>query len=399
VRQPYVFPDSESPFSSDVPPAVLRERIAAVGADVITDQSGTMVMYMSEDDVDGVLTDPRFVAVAVPTLRLSGVESGPLWDLWQHLMFSKNGDEHRRIRGIVQREFSPKRVATLEPQLRAMADRLADGIAPGEPFDVFGQFAQPYAARITAILLGIPDDDADLAAGWGLDLARAFFPFMSPDSVARAELAAVEVQQYMGALLEERRMRPRDDLLSLLMTPEVRGTLSPEEVRALASNMVFAGLDVTARAVATGVYVLLAHGQFARLANDTSLATTAALEVLRFEPPVPHVPRLAGQDMVCQDVQLRAGQAASVNVGAACRDPRRYPDPDALDITRAPGKPLYFGAGPHYCLGAGLAELGMAIAFDTLAVRFPNLALAGGDGDVRWDYEGFVGVVHLVCVA
>jgi cytochrome P450 len=102
--------------------------------------------------------------------------------------------------------------------------------------------------------------------------------------------------------------------------------------------------------------------------------------------------------MVCQDVELHAGQVASANISAACRDPRRYTDPDTLDIGRTPGKQLYFGAGAHYCLGANLAKAGVAIAFETLGRRYPHLSLAGDDGDVRWDYEGFAGIVRLrVC--
>ena len=108
--------------------------------------------------------------------------------------------------------------------------------------------------------------------------------------------------------------------------------------------------------------------------------------------------RLAGDDMVCQEVLLRGGQVASANISAACRDPRRYAEPDTLDIGRAAGKQLYFGAGAHYCLGANLAKLGMGIAFETLARRHPTLALVGPDGGARWDYEGFAGVVELHCV-
>ena len=109
------------------------------------------------------------------------------------------------------------------------------------------------------------------------------------------------------------------------------------------------------------------------------------------------VARLTGDDMVCQDVQLHAGQVASANIVAACRDPHRYADPDVLDIGRHAGKQLYFGAGAHYCLGASLAKLGLGIAFETLASRLPGLALVDGHGNVEWDYEGFAGVVHLDC--
>lgn len=396
MREPYVFPMTESPFSTEVPPDVLRARIAEVGADVLTDEHGAVVMYMSENDVESVLTDPRFVAVAMPTLQLSGVESGPLWDLWTNLMFAKDADEHRRIRGVVHRELTPKRVERFEPALRGMAERLVDQLPQGGPFDLWTDFAKPYAARVAAVLVGIPEEDADRAAIWAFDLARAFFPFMSAELVARAERSAVEIQEYMRDLIEQRRADPQDDLVSMLVTEEVAADLSEDEIRALACNMIFAGLEATAKAVTTGVYHLVSHGQLARLADDPETTATAVLEMLRLSPPAQHVARLAGADMVCQDVQLRAGQVASANISAACRDARRYANPDLLDVTRPPGKQLYFGAGAHYCLGANLAKLGLGIAFDTLARRHPALSLVD-NGRVRWDYEGFAGIVELHC--
>jgi cytochrome P450 len=397
MREPYVFPMSESPFSPDVSHDEAEARVVACGAEVITDEAGSVVAFLSEDDVEGVLNDPRFVAVALPTLHLSGVTDGPLWDLWTHLMFAKDSDDHRRIRGVVLREFAPKRVERFDGALREIADRLADRIVTGEPFDLWSTFAKPYAARVAATLVGIPEDDADQAATWAFDLARAFFPFMTSNHVARAERSAVEIQRYMDVLLAQRRAEPQDDLVSMLVTDEVQQALSADEIRALACNMIFAGLEATAKGVATGAYELLAHGQLARVA-DPQVAASAVLEVLRFSPPAQHVARLAGDDMVCQDVQLRAGQVASASIVAACRDPRRYTNPHELDVARSAGKQLYFGAGAHYCLGASLAKLGLAIAFETLARRFPDLALHG-DGGVVWDYEGFAGVVHLECTA
>jgi cytochrome P450 len=121
------------------------------------------------------------------------------------------------------------------------------------------------------------------------------------------------------------------------------------------------------------------------------------LEVLRFAPPAQNVARFAPHEMVCQHVQLRAGQVVSANIVAACRDAHRYENPDEFDIDRKPGKQLAFGAGAHYCLGANLARLGLGIAFASLARRHPGLELVEGEGTVEWDYEGFAGIVHLEC--
>lgn len=395
MREPYVFPMSESPFSPDVAPLERRRRVLAVGADVVTDEQGAVIDFVSEDDVEGILNDPRFASVAMPTLELSGIDaSSPVWQLWTHLMFAKDADEHRRIRGVVAREFSPKRVERFRPAIKAAATDLIDGFPTDGPFDLWERFAYPFAARVAGALVGIPEADTMRAAAWAFDLARAFFPFMTPERVARAERSAGEITAYMDDLLAARRSDPRDDLVSMLASDEVAGALSPDEVRSLAANMVFAGLEATAKGVCTGTYVLIEHGQLRRLADDPDLVATAVLETLRFSPPAQNVARFAPDDMVCRDVALRAGQVVSADIVAACRDPRRHDDPDGFDIARAAGKQLAFGAGAHYCLGANLAKLGLGIAFEQLARRVPDLSVAAG-AEPTWDHEGFSGVVGL----
>jgi cytochrome P450 len=371
--------------------------VLAVGADVVTDEIGAVIDFMSEDDVEGVLNDPRFASVALPTLHLSGIDDGPLFELWTNLMFAKDAEDHRRIRGVVVREFAPRRVERLRTQLEQAAGELCDSFPAATAFDFWAMFAYPFAARAACSIVGIPVEDADRAARWAFDLARAFFPFMSAERRARAERSAVDLLHYMDGLLAQRRDAPADDLVTLLASGEATADLSADEVLALAANMVFAGLEATAKALATGVYFLITHGQLATLAAQPQSIPTAVLEVLRFAPPAQNVARYAPVDMVCQDVALRAGQVASANIVAACRDPRRYANPDELDINRHAPKQLAFGAGPHYCLGASLAKLAMEVAFETLASRFPTLALAGAEGAVEWDYEGFAGVVHLDC--
>ena len=397
MREPYVFPVAESPFSTDVPPLERRRRVLAVGAEVVTDEIGAVIDFMSEDDVEAVLNDPRFASVAMPTLHLSGVDNGPLFELWTNLMFAKNAEDHRRIRGVVVREFAPKRVERLRAQLERSAGELCDGFPAAGEFDLWTVFAEPFAARVACALVGIPVDDADKAARWAFDLARAFFPFMNAERRARAERSAVEILRYMDDLMQQRREQPADDLLTMLTSEAATTDLTTDEVLALAANMVFAGLEATAKALATGTYFLIAHGQLAALAGDTESIPRAVLELLRFSPPAQNVARFAPVDMVCQDVVINAGQVASANIVAACRDPRRYANPDELDITRQAPKQLAFGAGPHYCLGASLAKLAMEVAFATLSARVPTLALAGDAGNVEWDYEGFAGIVHLDC--
>lgn len=398
MREPYVFPAERSPFSPEVPPLERRRRVLEVGAEVVTDETGAVIDFMSEADVEGVLTDSRFAAVALPTLKLSGIDSGPLWALWTHLMFAKDANEHRRIRGVVNRGFTPKQIERLRPDVERISGELCATLPADMPFDFWTAFAMPFAGRVTCRLVGVPDEGVAQATVWAFDLARAFFPFMSLERRERAERSAVEILEYMDGLLAQRRAAPADDLLTLLASDAVADVLSPDETRALAANMVFAGLEATAKAVCTGTFFLISHDKLAGLAKRPDAVGVAVSEVLRLAPPAQNVARLAPHDMVCQDVRLRAGQVASANIVAACRDPKRYVNPDELDIDRTPGKQLPFGAGEHYCLGAGLAKLGLGIAFETLATRLPGLRLVGGDGNAEWDYEGFAGVVRLDCV-
>ncbi|MGZ4739154.1 MAG: cytochrome P450 [Ilumatobacteraceae bacterium] len=396
MREPYVFPLSESPFSPDVPPLERRQRVLAVGADVVTDELGLVVDFMSETDVDAVLNDPRFAAVGMPTLALSGVHDGPLFDLWTALMFTKDAAEHHRIRAVVARDFAPKVVEEHRSDVQRIASALCDRLEGVDTTDLSRSFAVPLAARTACRVVGIPERDADRAAVWAFDLVRAFFPFMSAERRDRAQRAAVEFSAYVDDLLAEKRRTPTDDIATRLASDEVADVLSYEEARALTMNLVFGGLEATAKSIATGVYNLLTHDKFAELAQHGDRIPAAVLELLRFAPPAQSVARLAPVDLVCQDVALRGGQVASANLVAACRDPKRHLNPDTLDFDRESSKQLAFGAGTHYCLGANLAKLALAVAFESLLDRFPSMSIdSGAGGDVVWDYEGFAGVIAL----
>jgi cytochrome P450 family 103 len=395
MREPYVFPLDESPFSPEVPPLERRRRVLAVGADVVTDELGLVVDFMSEADVDVVLNDPRFAAVGMPTLALSGVHDGPLYELWSELMFTKDADEHHRIRAVVARDFAPKTVERYRPDVRRIASTLCDSIALDQTTDLSTSFAIPLAARVACHVVGIPEVDADRAARWAFDLVRAFFPFMSPERRERAQNAAVEFAAYVDDLLAEKRRHPVDDIASRLASDVVSDVLSYTEARALTMNLIFGGLEATAKSISTGTYHLLVHDKFGELAAHRDRIPAAVLELLRFSPPAQSVARLAPTDLVCQDVALRGGQVASANLVAACRDPKRHEDPDTLDFTRETTKQLAFGAGAHYCLGANLAKLALGGAFEALLERFPTMALVDGETGVEWDYEGFAGVIAL----
>jgi cytochrome P450 len=227
-----------------------------------------------------------------------------------------------------------------------------------------------------------------------LDLVHAFF-FMNAEQATRAEDAAVEILPYLDEVLHSRRVTPGDDVITRLVATDAASNLTDDETRALVANLLFGGLEATAKAIATGTFHLLHENRWRDLVERPDLAAHAVAELLRFAPPGPAVGRFAREDMVCQDVQVHAGQLVLLDLSAACRDARRYREPDTLDITRDPGRQLAFGAGPHFCLGANLARVVLESAFTTLATRFPDLSLAGSSDEIEWDFETFEGIVGL----
>jgi cytochrome P450 len=393
MREPVVVPMDQSPFAFDVPATERHERMRAQPADLLTDELGIIVGFSGEEDVEALLNDPRFGAVAMATLQMSGVTDGPLHEMWSLLMFGKDGEDHKRVRSAVAREFTPRAVERYRSEIEQFASTLADAIGAAREVELWSAFALPLAARAACRVVGIAPDDADRVAVWALDLVNAFF-FMSPERKARAELAAVEFAAYLDELMGSKRVSPGDDVTSKLVADDAQHDLRYDETRALVANLVFGGLEATAKVITTGVFHLLNENQWGELTETPELAGHAVAELLRFAPPT-SVARLAREDLVCRDVQLHSGQMAILNLEGACRDARRYTEPGMLDLSRDTGRQLAFGAGPHFCLGANLAKIVLETAFTTLATRYPTLALACAPEEVGWDYETFWGIVSL----
>jgi cytochrome P450 len=242
-------------------------------------------------------------------------------------------------------------------------------------------------------VVGIPEADSDRAGAWAIDLVNAFF-FMNDDRRARAEKAAIEFTSYLDGHLATKRAAPSDDVTSRLVASDASHDLSGDEVRALVANLVFGGLEATAKALTTGVFNLLVHDQWTALADNPEHVEHAVVELLRFTPPTA-IGRLVGEDGEFAGATLHAGQLVLLDIEAACRDARRYENPDQLDIARPAGRQLTFGAGAHFCLGANLAKLVLAVALRTLGAHFPSMSLAVPPEDVVWDFETFAGIVSL----
>lgn len=366
----------------------------AAGHDVLTDPDGVVLWFLAADDAEALLTSPAIgSAVAMAVLELSGVHDGPLHDLWSVLMFGKDGEEHQRLRRTVNRRLTPRAVGELRPDVEADSAELLAAWPDTGTVELWDSYAFPLVARTACRLVGVPVEDAEPVGRLALRVVRAFGG-LEPDVAANTEAAAAELLAHLDGLVADDRVVPGSVLADLLADPR---DLTADEVRGLAANLLFGGLDATAKAIPTGVLELLTHGgAWAALAADpASVAPGAVAELLRFLPPAAGVLRFAGEATECRGVAIPAGQVVGLNLDGVCRDPAHTADPDRLEVTREPGHAYAFGAGPHYCLGASLARLVLTVAFTDLAATHPGLRLATPADEVLWTEDPFRGVVHL----
>ncbi|MCK1823464.1 cytochrome P450 [Streptomyces sp. XM83C] len=292
-------------------------------------------------------------------------------------LLSVDPPDHTRLRSLVSRAFTMRRVELLRPRIQEITDDLLDAMLPRGRADLLESFAFPLPITVICELLGVPEMD------------RAEFRKISTEVVAPAGPdseydAVVALAAYLTELIEDKRCAPGDDLLSDLIrtTAEDGDRLSPGELRGMAYLLLIAGHETTVNLIANGVHALLTHpDQLAALRADMSLIDGAVEEMLRWEGPVEAATfRFAAEPLEIGGVRIEQGQTVLVGLTAADRDPARYPEPDRFDIRRDPRGHVAFGHGIHYCLGAPLARLEGRTAIRTLLERAPGLALDGPPG-------------------
>jgi cytochrome P450 len=245
--------------------------------------------------------------------------------------------------------------------------------------DVIEDLAYPLPVRVISEMLGVPPEDHTTFRGWSHELARSLDPnpFPSTETIDRLKAALDAFDEYFRGLIAERRRSPRDDLVSSLIEAEEKGDrLSEAELLATLRLLLVAGHETTVNLIGNGTLALLRHPQQLQLLrDDPSLAASAVEEVLRYDPPVQLTGRIALEDIEIAGVTVQKGLGVVLLLGAANRDPDRFPDPERFDVTRNDDNHLAFGFGPHFCLGAPLARLEGQAALSTLVRRFQGLAL------------------------
>ncbi|MEU5955187.1 cytochrome P450 [Streptomyces sp. NPDC047525] len=307
-------------------------------------------------------------------------------NLMTHLL-NIDPPDHTRLRRLVSKAFTPRRIAEFAPRVQELTDQLIDRFAEKGEADLIHDFAFPLPIYAICDLLGVPREDQDDFRDWaGMMIRHGGGP---RGGVARS---VKKMRGYLAELIHRKRLEPGDDLISGLIRASDHGEhLTENEAAAMAFILLFAGFETTVNLIGNGTYALLTHPeQRERLQDslkdgDTALLETGLEELLRFDGPVELATwRFATEPLTIGGEEIAAGDPVLVVLAAADRDPERFDRPDTLDLSRRDNQHLGYGHGIHYCLGAPLARLEGQAALATLLRRLPDLRLAVEPGDLRW---------------
>ena len=296
----------------------------------------------------------------------------------RHWLIFQSGDAHTRLRKLIMNVFTPRAVRALAPRIEALVDELLAPALERGSMEVIADLAYPLPATVICELLGIPAADREQNRAWAAVVAETVDPMCTDAQIKAAVTAMDGWDAYIRALLAERRRSPGDALLDAMLAVEQDGTsLTEDEVAANATFLFLAGHETTTNLIGNGLYALLrAPDQLAKLRAEPGLVENAIEELLRFDSPVQFAPRVALETIEIEGVTLEKEMPIMIGLGSANHDPRRHDRPDQLDIARPDPRPLSFGGGPHYCVGAALARLEAKHAFAALVARTRTIELA-----------------------
>jgi cytochrome P450 len=288
---------------------------------------------------------------------------------------------HGRVRGLASKAFTARRVEGLRAHIQEITNGLLDAVQGKGEMDVIADLAYPLPAIVTAEMLGVPTSDWRQLTAWSADFAQVLGNFQhNPDRAARVIKSLEEMTEYFRAAIADQRKHPRDGLIHAYLTAEIDGDrFTEEEVVANTIVTMVGGQETTTNLIGNGILSLLRHpDQFERLKDDLTLIPSAVEELLRFESPSQHTARLAPEDVELGGKVICKRQAAIAVMGAANRDPERFPEPNRLDVARQDNRHVAFAWASHFCFGAPLARIEGQTAFATVLTRMPELRLKPG---------------------
>lgn len=333
-------------------------------------------------DVQALINDSRTRQLETEFVRARGVTEGPLMQFLQNTMLLSNGMEHRRRRAPLARAFAFKLVTELRPRIRAIAEGLIARHYDRGEMDFMKDFASWVPARVICAVLGVPEGDIPDFTRRVYSLSRALSSSFTRDDVPELQTVAAELMRYVHELLQDRRLRPREDFLSLYAaTLDAGEELSHIEALVQIVTILLAGSDTTRGALAIQTSLLLERrDEWDAVCRDSTLIPGAVLECLRYEPPVASFARVTVEDIWLDGMLLPRGHVVSLSTMSAMRDPALYADPEHFNIRRTdhPKRHLAFGGGAHQCLGGVLAKIELEEGLAALISRLPHLELDGG---------------------
>ncbi len=298
---------------------------------------------------------------------------------------------HTRQRTLMTKTFTPRMLESFRPTVQKLVDELIDARLAEGSMDVVADLAYPLPSNVILDLLGIPRDGRPYIRASSEAINEFIITLFFNNVDAWHRLAGVfgDVKAYLKSLIAERRKHPGEDLLTKMVQAEEKGDMLSEDEIVIATNfLLFAGHETTANLIGVGLYYLLQNPeQMEQLRADSAKIPAAVEELLRYVSPVHTLARRALQDMEIRGVTIPKESSIYLLVGSANRDADKFPDPERLDINRAPTRTLGFGYGIHFCVGAALARMESQVAFETILRRLPNLKMVGETAEFRINYS------------
>jgi cytochrome P450 len=339
----------------------------------------------SHTECSSIAKDPRCSAkraqqllLALPLSRQGEFsELARMFSLWLIFM---DPPEHTRLRKLLNKGFSPAAIEALRPQVESLVQRMLKALKPGMEVDLLSEFAYPMPVSVISEMMGVPEALHSKFGEWSR--AIALFrgsPNRTVEYAQAAQDAMVHLTNYFRETVAERKRNKGNDLISLLIDIEEEGeVLTEEEVYAQCIALLFAGHETTRNLIGNGIYTLLKNPeQTAELRENPEMIRSAVEELLRYESPVQFTARVLKEDIEICGQRIPRKWTILCMLGAANRDPKRFKDPNQLDLKRLNNQHLAFSAGPHACIGGQLARLEGQVAIQNLVQRFPDMKLTG----------------------